>query len=401
MNQIKRILEIKNDVIANNLIERWKESKSELIPYFNEEGKIKVTNNDFKLAVTVEDINNVWGEALYRSIVNNNYEKEDIFTIKDAFKYMTNTFTIDEIVTNKTKSNVKLTKVLRKHLEEIEVGSKLIDSIITIYSSIGNTFSAVSEDVEIYLSINPIDFITMSANTTNWTSCHNYITGSYKAGCVSHMLDEVSVIAYALNKEGLKLWRQVVYIIPNDKAMFSRQYPNTKPTLHSVIRNSVSSIFFETTLLLESNKVDMYNNGYGYLDNIDYELTLNPLFKVCNLVNFGSAYRCPICGRYNKVNKYIFPCTCKEYATVEEAKFNTIPLIDKDSGWLNLEHNGDYTDRDTGEVVIFRADYHDDNADLTDEDIESYNRHLQREAEREAEQDQWRNDTNDDDALPF
>lgn len=51
------------------------------------------------------------------------------------------------------------------------------------------------------LSLHPCDFLEMSNKDNTWTSCHNLESGSYQAGTLSYMTDDVSMIFFTVDPE--------------------------------------------------------------------------------------------------------------------------------------------------------------------------------------------------------
>lgn len=49
------------------------------------------------------------------------------------------------------------------------------------------------------LSLHPCDFLEMSNKDNTWISCHNLENGSYQAGALSYMTDDVSMIFYTID----------------------------------------------------------------------------------------------------------------------------------------------------------------------------------------------------------
>lgn len=88
------------------------------------------------------------------------------------------------------------------------------------------------------LSINPLDFLSVSANAAGWRSCHS-LDGDYRAGNLAYMTDKSTLIAYLKSDEDTKIegfpnnvlwnskkWRMLVFISNSDNMMFAgRQYP--------------------------------------------------------------------------------------------------------------------------------------------------------------------------------
>ena len=98
----------------------------------------------------------------------------------------------------------------------------------------------------LYLSVHPIDYLTLSENNHNWHSCHS-LTGDYCAGNLSYMADNSTVIAYVANdtKEFIptigtewysKKWRMLMHF-SNDKTLVfaGRQYPFTANAIRDMI----------------------------------------------------------------------------------------------------------------------------------------------------------------------
>lgn len=136
------------------------------------------------------------------------------------------------------------------------IPSKLISDFQTKYSMVIQKFTVQGKAV---ISIDPMDYLTMSVNNSGWSSCHSIGGGLHKGGCLSYMIDPSTAISYTTDKmltanrkhEGLsyanKLWRQCVHI--GDRyAIQARQYPG----LNESNRNSVAQLL-----------LDMYTNITG------------------------------------------------------------------------------------------------------------------------------------------
>lgn len=88
------------------------------------------------------------------------------------------------------------------------------------------------------LSVHPLDFLSSSENTYHWHSCH-HLQGEYRAGNLSYMTDNVTIICYLKGEEQAKLpsfpedvlwnskkWRTLLFIHPRNAYMIAgRQYP--------------------------------------------------------------------------------------------------------------------------------------------------------------------------------
>lgn len=91
---------------------------------------------------------------------------------------------------------------------------------------------------QLYLSVHPLDFLTLSENSNNWRSCHA-LDGEFRAGNLSYMLDDTTVIAYFASPQGVQLkcmpdgmvwnskkWRMLLHTDQFKSIVyFNRQYP--------------------------------------------------------------------------------------------------------------------------------------------------------------------------------
>ena len=124
------------------------------------------------------------------------------------------------------------------------------------------------------ISIDPMDYLTMSVNNSGWRSCHIISNGIHKAGCISYMIDPSTAIAYTTDKvitankkfEGLaydnKIWRQCVHIGENF-ALQARQYPGINPSNGNAVGELLADMFntfFDTDSFShqEKSQYDIY-----------------------------------------------------------------------------------------------------------------------------------------------
>lgn len=87
-------------------------------------------------------------------------------------------------------------------------------------------------------SVHPLDFLSVSENTYNWRSCHA-LNGEYRAGNLSYMVDEATIVCYLKGENEVKLpnfpqdvpwnskkWRVLLYLSNDWKMIFAgKQYP--------------------------------------------------------------------------------------------------------------------------------------------------------------------------------
>lgn len=106
----------------------------------------------------------------------------------------------------------------------------------------------------LYLSVDPIDYLTMSESNSNWRSCHS-LDGDYRAGNLSYMLDKTTIVAYLASdkKESLralpdgvewysKKWRMLVHTNNFESVIYyDRQYPFDSEVLECHVADVINS----------------------------------------------------------------------------------------------------------------------------------------------------------------
>lgn len=125
----------------------------------------------------------------------------------------------------------------------------------------------------LHLSVDPLDYLSISENTYGWRSCHS-LDGDYAAGNLEYMMDDTTVVCYIDDGTQAKLpnfpdtvlwnnkrWRMLLFFSPDRKLVFaSRQYPFTMTDCFPVLRDCISNFF-----PLISYDIDWTNN---YLPDI-------------------------------------------------------------------------------------------------------------------------------------
>lgn len=91
----------------------------------------------------------------------------------------------------------------------------------------------------LYLSVHPLDYLTMSETNEGWHSCHS-LDGSYRGGNLNYMVDSTTIVAYLADEENKKLrafegsgltwnskkWRVLLHYNKENEAIYlNKQYP--------------------------------------------------------------------------------------------------------------------------------------------------------------------------------
>ena len=112
-------------------------------------------------------------------------------------------------------------------------------------NKVSNVHTNEIENATLVISIHPIDFMTMSDNNCNWTSCMSWITrGCYNAGTIEMMNSNVATVAYLETKHPFKIrldedntlnipnksWRSLIYC-NKQIVLAGKSYPYAKDEL--------------------------------------------------------------------------------------------------------------------------------------------------------------------------
>ena len=142
---------------------------------------------------------------------------------------------------------------------------------------------------KLVISINPIDFMSMSENACNWRSCMGWSNnGCYNAGTLEMMNSNVAAVAYLesnspfelyLNETGEvynvpnKTWRSLVFI-HKDILLLGKQYPYHNDNLSPIVLDFVRGLLKENL----NWEYQFINQEYRDMDKIDGNFYLRDYF---------------------------------------------------------------------------------------------------------------------------
>lgn len=128
-----------------------------------------------------------------------------------------------------------------------------------VFAEYSDLVSDLSRQMYFVISLNPLDYLQMSYGIS-WNSCHRINGGQWQGGCLSYMLDNVSMVSFVIDKldapvhEKPRYYRQMFHYNDN-MFMQNRLYPKENDgatDLYSKFRNFVIEEFAE--LLDESGE---------------------------------------------------------------------------------------------------------------------------------------------------
>lgn len=172
---------------------------------------------------------------------------------------------------------------------------------------------------ELCLSIHPLDFITMSENKSNWSSCMSWSKyGCYRRGTVEMMNSPYVLVAYITSKNEMdingnswnnKKWRELV-MVNHDLISSIKGYPYQSPDLAIIVNNWITELAKENWGVEFNTEKDYdydsseyefdFTTGAMYNDfgSTTHHIYLNKEIKNSYFdYNYSGPTQCMRCGR--------------------------------------------------------------------------------------------------------
>lgn len=199
--------------------------------------------------------------------------------------YFLNRLDVDEVASNTLSNNYEMfDTVFKKGMKVSRVIAKLVnkDYVHDIQTKYSMFLQKLKSRGMAVISIDPIDYITMSVNKSGWRSCHA-LDGEYRAGTLAYLIDKSTMISYVKTSEDItisdeclpysnKIWRQVVVVNKAlDFAIQSRQYPSEVINNSNTISDMLKACFLQTGMQ-------------------DCTWERQPVAKLCSFVDDGEYY---------------------------------------------------------------------------------------------------------------
>jgi len=321
-------------------LNQWAENKRDIFEFFGDKLTIE---REFSGTLSDENINNSF-----------EYFKDR----NDYVNYDTREF-MDDITAEELKNNKCIKDRDSDYYPNYKVGQKLskylnniIDNDRPNYAEINDKPKSLKEyfsikfsmflqsmsfDGILVVSIDPLDYLTMSLNQANWNSCHDQ-NGCHKGGIISYMTDSCSIVTYVKSKNDVeydvnyiqfshnsKKWRQMAYLDINTlSAIFSRQYPSDNENSAKVSREIIANQF--SKFLGIEAKYTITRNGrriremvkdcgdqalhYNDILNMDREYVRLKMSEGGENphITIGNMPLCPMCGEKHLDNKRELLC---------------------------------------------------------------------------------------------
>lgn len=218
---------------TDKLFADWKINKANFIQAFGKHKliyeypeKVQVELNDDAKEGLLQSLRSTMLNDIYPELATFiEHEKEGFFQNKVIKEY----WTIDGKFIPK---GMKLLKAFKYFVEDDPV------KLNEYQMKASNLIQQNKIEGTLCFSVHPLDYLSSSENTHNWHSCHS-LNGSYRAGNLSYMTDESTILVYLKSDEDTKLphfpsdvpwnnkkWRMLLHFNWAHAFCFAgRQYP--------------------------------------------------------------------------------------------------------------------------------------------------------------------------------
>ena len=219
------------DPQIDDLFDRWLAGKRDFIEAFDGKLIYEVGKVTFHFDETTK-------KDRFEKFINDVYELTDDYTFYQFLKLNENSFYSNLVDAPwKTHDGKIIPKGMKlsKSFKFFEKNSRHLEEIQNMASRI---MQENKVEGTLCFSVHPLDFLSSSENTYNWRSCHA-LDGEYRAGNLSYMVDNTTVMCYLKGADGVKLpsfpesvpwnskkWRVLLYLSDKWDVIFAgKQYP--------------------------------------------------------------------------------------------------------------------------------------------------------------------------------
>lgn len=263
------------------LMNKWAENKADIIKLFGNK-TIYRTNEKITIDLEPDEKEEKFFNFLdkIKDSCFNYYGLED-FILANRENFFSNVTESDfEFRNIKIPKGIKISKAFKFFIDDLDD----LDRVQTIASRLiqENKLSGY-----LYLSVHPLDYLSSSENNNKWRSCHA-LDGEYRAGNLSYMCDNSTIVCYIADEKLEKLphfpesilwnskkWRMLLFLSDTRTAMFAgRHYPFFSEKIMEEIRFRISRILKPDTdgftFYFGSSKKEWSNWHNDYFENFEY-----------------------------------------------------------------------------------------------------------------------------------
>ena len=217
---------------AGDLVDTWMSAKDVIRTHFLGGKNVICSDDIYTYHMTEEDKENAFNTFNETIVANSNFRLY-LFLKHVGYKNFFANITVDEyshndIVVPKGIKVIKAFKFFCKQEYDLRILQDKASEVLQKDKISGR----------LYISIEPLDFLSSSENCESWRSCHA-LDGEYKAGNLSYMTDKATMVAYLCDDTKKKLpdfpddipwnskkWRCLIFTSNDHHMIFAgRQYP--------------------------------------------------------------------------------------------------------------------------------------------------------------------------------
>ena len=315
---------------VSKIYNEWKTNKAKLIELLSHHPNWDADN--FCITVEVSDFRETSQNMLYDKLhqlyggcrkEGKQYNAEEVDRYYELFSLHGDKL-LDEYDRDIFKKiNIKAVKgertarCLRKLF--LEIGMDKYPSFEHNYAEVADSVSPMEKKLKLVFSVNPLDYLGMS-HGDNWDSCHGLKNdGCYKAGTLSYMMDDVSIIAYTVPVKAKapyyaigKISRQMFMWNGGNTFLQSRMYPdyNKYPARVTEYRAKFLEIIKEVAGLSDFEEYTGRTNHYAvtragatHYPDYDYDQYKTRIWSIGTpeTLTIGHVAFCPECGNPHSV----------------------------------------------------------------------------------------------------
>ena len=238
---------------TEELIQKWYESKKRFIDGMKGE---LIYESPYPITFDIPETNKKTMVGDLADRFDNHYKNpalaDFLFEVREDF--FENILTRDYIVDD-DKVICKGAKIIKafKYFEKDK------EKLVAMQNEASLLIQSAKVTGRMCLSVHPLDYLSSSENQYNWRSCHS-LDGEYRAGNLSYMMDEVTVICYLKGEDNVRLpnfpatvpwnnkkWRMLMFISKDTELVFAgRQYPFHTDFAMGLCRNILSRMKINT-----------------------------------------------------------------------------------------------------------------------------------------------------------